>query len=307
MVQRYLSWAIGFCALLAAQATPASSGQAETSLTLLGTAGGPGGHVERAGIASLVKVNGRSYLIDAGEGVARQLALAGASERDVAGVFLTHLHDDHTAGLPSLISFAYTQSGGQVRKVQVIGPPRTKALVEGLLSYLNVNREIRTVEQPRLKAPPASYVEAREVEPGVVYSDENLRVTAAENTHFHIAANSTAVRNRSYAYRFETPGRVIVFTGDTGPSEKVAELARGADILVAEMISEKDIASIPPPILEHLLTEHLTATEVGKLAAAAKVKTLVLSHIRDVGEKDVAEIRRHFTGKILVGRDLQKL
>lgn len=273
----------------------------EARLTLLGTAGGPFGNAERSGIASLVTVDSHHYLIDAGTSVVRQLAKAGVAETDVASVFLTHLHDDHTAGLPALVSFAYTR---RAKSLQVFGPPRTKAFVDGTLGFLASNAEIRTLEQHPYLADPASVISGQNIGTGLVYSDERIKVHAVENTHFRLDKDALAARNKSYAYRFETPDKVIVFTGDTGPSLAVAKLAMHADILVAEMVSEKAIRSVPPDVLAHMLEEHLTATEVGNLAAKAQVSTLVLSHYRYVSEDDLVEIRRQFDGEIVVGKDL---
>jgi ribonuclease BN (tRNA processing enzyme) len=273
------------------------------SLTLLGTAGGPGARVDRAGIATLLQVNGKSYLIDAGEGVARQLVRAGLRETDIPLVFLTHLHDDHTAGLGALATFAFTlRSPG----MEVVGPLGTADLVTALVGVLNVNAEIR-MNQGRFPAPPSAFLKAREYQAGVVYDDGQVRVTAIENTHYDFPPNSPAARDRSYALRFAAGGKVIVFTGDTGPSPEVEKLAEGADILVSEMASAADRRSVPPFVLRHMEREHLSPTEVGKLATRAHVKMLVLSHIGIVERSDLAELRRAFAGPIVVGADLKRL
>ena len=289
-----------------ALAPAASASTAQASLLLLGTGGGPGGRVERAGIASLVTVKGRHYLVDAGEGVSRQLARAAIRETDLPVVFLSHLHDDHTAGLSPLMTFAYTLRG---RKMELIGPPGTERLAQGMLASLQPNAEIRMVEN-RLPLPPSGVFTARDVQPGLIYSDENVRVLAVENSHYHargpIPLHETAKRNRSYSFRFETPNRVIAFTGDTDTSDAVTELVRDADIMVSEMVTEADAASLPEPVRKTVPLGHLTPAEVGQLAARANVKMLVLSHIGIVGPADLAEVRRHFSGRIVLGQDLQR-
>ncbi len=272
-----------------------------TQLTLLGTAGGPGGHVYRSGIASLIRVGDHRYIIDAGEGVARQVVRAGNAETQIPFVFLTHLHDDHTAGLPALMTFVHTLNG---KGMKVIGPPQTESMIEGILGYMNTNSEIRAAE--RRISPPAELFSGEDVGTGLIYSDEAVKVIAVENSHFHLDKNPVAARNKSYSYRFETPDKVIVFTGDTGPSKAVENLAHGADILVAEMVSATDLADVPAYVVEHMLEEHLSPSEVGKLAATAQVKTLVLSHIRDVSADDVSQIKQYFTGKVFTGKDLDQ-
>ena len=133
-----------------------------------------------------------------------------------------------------------------------------------------------------------------------------MRVTAVENTHFNLSSESIAARNRSYAYSFVTPDKTVVFTGDTGPSDAVQQLAHGADILVAEIASATDIASVPESVREHMLKEHLTAAELGKLAANADVDTVVISHYREVSSQEVDEIARYFDGQIVIGQDLDQ-
>jgi ribonuclease BN (tRNA processing enzyme) len=250
-----------------------------------------------------VSVGDRHYLIDAGEGVSRQLASAELAETSVSAVFLTHLHDDHTAGLPSLMTFAYT---GRARKMNVYGPPNTSRLVEGALAFLGVSAEIRGAEAPGSRPALETVFEATEVGVGEIFDDGVVKVTAAENSHFNLGNDATAAHHRSYSYRFATPDRVIVFTGDTGPSDAVRRLAEGADILVAEMASAKDIASVPAFVREHMIEEHLTAEALGKLAAAAGVRTVVISHFRVVSAEDVEEVARHFDGRIVIGQDLDR-
>jgi ribonuclease BN (tRNA processing enzyme) len=252
-------------------------------------------------MASLISVGGSHYLIDAGDGVSGQLARAHLSERDVSVVFFTHLHDDHTSGLPGLMSFDFTRTGPGF---QIIGPPGTARLVSGALAFLQANTEIRMAEDKH--TPPERMFVARDVEPGVIYSDQNVRVIAAENSHFHLPADSPAARNKSYALRFESAGRVVVFTGDTGPSEAVTKLAKGADILVAEMASPADQKNLPPRLLDHVVHEHLSPAAVGEMAERAGVGTLILSHLKTVTPEDLAEVRRHFTGKVVAGEDLQR-
>lgn len=275
----------------------------DTVLTLLGTAGGPGGLPRGAGIASLISVGDKHYLVDAGEGVSRQISRANLSEADISTVFLTHLHNDHTAGLPSLMTFAHNgRSAGMV----IYGPPNTVRLVESALSYLSVNAEIRDAESRGRRQPPEAVFKAHDIGVGEVFDDGVVRVTAVENTHFNLSSESIAARNRSYAYRFVTPDKTVVFTGDTGPSDAVQQLALGADILVAEIASATDIASVPESVREHMLKEHLTAAELGKLAANADVDTVVISHYREVSSQEVDEIARYFDGQIVIGQDLDQ-
>ena len=282
----------------AAKTTPSKAG---TVLTLLGTGGGPIPNAKRAGIASLVTVDDHHYLVDAGNSVTHQLAKVGLRAKDIPIVFITHLHDDHTAGLPALMSFAYTTRS---KNMQIMGPPSTTEFMQGALAFLAANADIRMVEQSPHLSQPAEIISGKTIGTGLIFSDDKVRVSAIENTHFHLSKGSEPGSNKSYAYRFETNNKVIVFTGDTGPSEAVEILAEGADILVAEMVSEEMANMVPADVYAHMVEEHLTATEVGKLAAKANVGTLVLSHIKNVTDQDLLEIRSQFNGKVVVGTDL---
>ncbi len=281
----------------------AENSDTSTVLTLLGTAGGPGGDTSRAGIASLLTVNGTHYLFDAGEGVSRQLAYAGLIESDIHHVFITHLHDDHTVGLPSLISFAHTR---RTDGMTVYGPPNTTALLDGILAYQARDAEIRIAEQGQGLRDPFELFNSQDLGTGIVYEDSNVKIISVENTHYSIPDSHPASINKSYSYRVETADKVIVFTGDTGPSEAVEGLARGADILVSEMVTDAALASVPSFVMEHMLEEHLSTEEVGKLAQRADVGMLVLSHTGAVTQEEVDNIARFFNGTIVVGEDLAK-
>lgn len=271
-----------------------------TSITLLGTAGGPGGHTRRSGIASLVEVDGIRMLVDAGVGVVRQLTHLGLTVGDIDVVFLTHLHDDHTAGLPALMTFRHTMRRGPMT---LIGPPGTAALRDGVLAYMQANAAIRGQEGSLVDA--ATLFTAVDVEPGVVHSANGLTVTAAENTHY--ALTEFAAPQRSYSLRFDAADRSVVFTGDTGESRAVERLAGGADLLICEMVTDADIAQVPPPVQAHMRSEHLSPTQVGRLATAAGVGSVVLSHYTDASPDDLAAIRREYPGEVTAGQDLMRV
>jgi ribonuclease BN (tRNA processing enzyme) len=280
------------------QAPPAAD---STVLTLIGTQGGPGVTVNRAGESSLLAVRGRYYLIDAGIGASRRLAEAGVPLPSISKIFITHQHNDHTAGLFGLMTLYSNRKGG----LEIMGPPRTADFVAGAVALMRINWEIRAEEGGLPVADMAAMFKGRDVQPGLVYADENVRVTAMENTHFQFAAGSPASRNKSYAYRFQTPHKVVVFTGDTGAQPALAKFAEGADILVSEMVSPSVLNRVPEAGRFHMVNEHLSPTQVGQLARDAKVKMVVLSHVVGVTPEDVAAIGKFYSGKVVLGEDLQ--
>ncbi len=297
-----------------------------TILITLGTRSGPRPTIERAQSSNMLIVNGTPYLVDAGIGTTRRVTQAGLAIADIGRIFLTHLHDDHIGGLPALVTSEYNL--GRTAPVEIYGPPGTKALNDGMVQFLTISSEIRVSDGNR-SVLIGEIVRSHEVEPGVVYRDENVSVTAVENSHFNFPPDSPAFgKYRSYSYRFETLDKTIVFTGDTGPSEAVTELARGADLLVTEVtfasadeIREQRIASgtwdIMTPAeqedyLRHMVEEHLTQEEVGLMAERAGVETVVLTHLPNSGdpnddyERFREQVKIHFSGEVLVANDFSR-
>ena len=292
---------------------------AGTRLITLGTSAGPPPRAHRAQSSNLVTVNGTHYVIDAGDGVARRLAKVGINVREIGIVFITHHHDDHTAGLGTLLSVSWDQN--RTKPIHVYGPPRTEDLIKAAVQYFNISAEIRIADGGRT-VPIAQVFVGHDVGTGSIYQDENIKVTAVENSHFDFHEGAAAGKHKSYAYRFETTDRVIVFTGDTGPSDAITELAKGADLLVSEtsscqgrmqeMIDDGRWQAMTPAeqagIMRQATQGHMTLDEIGKMAAGANVKTVVLSHLTHKSGGDYTpwanEVTKHFSGRVLVAKDL---
>jgi ribonuclease BN (tRNA processing enzyme) len=283
------------------EAWPASPPPDTTVLTLIGTQGGPGLTVQRAGESSLLTVRGKRYLIDVGIGATRRLAEAKVTLPSLTAIFITHLHNDHTADLPGLMAIYASRQ----HPLEIIGPPRTADFVKGVRAILSINEEIRAEQGGQSVADADAMYKARDVQPGQVYSDDLVKVTAKENAHFHFTAGSKASPNKSYAYRFQTPHKVVVFTGDTGMDPGLAKFAEGADILVCEMVAARVGKAAAGPGRFHMVEEHLSPTQVGQLARDAKVKKLVLSHLVGADPEDIVEIKKWYSGDVVVGEDLQ--
>jgi ribonuclease BN (tRNA processing enzyme) len=294
---------------------------AGTRLITLGTSGGPPPRAHRAQSSNLLTVNGTHYVVDAGDGVARRLAKAGINVREIGIVFITHHHDDHTAGLSTLLSVSWDQQ--RTKPIHVYGPPRTEELVKATVQYFNISAEIRIADGGRT-VPIAEMFFGHDVGTGMIYQDANIKVTAVENSHFAFHEGPAASKHKSYAYRFETPDRVIVFTGDTGVSDAVTELAKDADLLVSEtsscqgrmqeMADDGRWQAMSPAeragITRQMIQGHMTLEEIGKMAASANVKTVVLSHLTHKADGDYTlwaeEVKKHFFGQVLVAKDLRE-
>mgnify|MGYP000855450260 CR=1 FL=1 len=298
---------------------PAPSG---TRLLTLGTAGGPLPTKDRAQVSNLLIANGVSYLVDAGDNVTRRIVQSGHDFRKIGKIFITHPHSDHTMGLATLMASAWEFQRSE--PIDIYGPPGIEALVSGALHYLTVNAEIRFAEGKT--APIAELFRAHDIQPGLIFQDKNVKVRAVENTHFNFPVGSPPHgKYKSYSYRFETPDRVVVFMGDSGPSEALIALAHGADLLVSEGVAVDDVVKVlerngswqakTPEAQKgwmlHMTQEHITPEEGGKIAAKAGAKTLVMSHlpptvnVSDEFQRYVDAAKKYFSGRIVVAKDLQ--
>ncbi|MBA5604260.1 MBL fold metallo-hydrolase [Duganella sp. FT3S] len=303
-------------------AAPAAMATAAgTRLILLGTGAGPIPRKDRSQPANLLVVGGRPYLIDAGNGVSRQLVRAGYVPSDVRTVFITHHHIDHNADMGALMSFAWVEDNkrrdASAPPMRFYGPAPTAALVQVAQQFLSVSERIFRAGVPM--APVAGRFEGYDVQaPGVVFRDDRIVVSAIENTHY---AGTAPGVDKSYSYRFDTPGRAIVFCGDTGPSEALTALAKDADVLVCEVndldASMKEVASgmqLPPQALmamrHHMEAQHITPEQIGQMAQKANVKSVVLTHFSPGldGEQDHGQytdgVRKYFHGPVIAGHDL---
>lgn len=279
-----------------------------TRLILLGTAGGPTPKPDRSAPANAVVVDGAIYVVDCGNGVARQMVKAGLDLGAIRHVFLTHQHSDHNADYGNLLWLAW--AARLHTRVDAWGPPPLAAMTRDFLRMNDYDIRTRIADEGR--PPLAPLIVPHELtRAGVVMRDERVTVTAALVAHPPVAP--------AFAYRFDTPGRSIVFSGDTRPTESLVALARDADVLVHEVMYEpaltKLIASEPNALRlrEHLLASHTTAAQVGQVATAAGVKTLVLTHFVPGGDPSLTDnvwrdaVAPHFKGRLVVGRDLLEL
>lgn len=292
----------------AAVATAARAAEPRRSrLVLLGTGGGPTPKPNRSAPAQAIVVDGAVYVVDCGNGVARQLVLAGLPLKALRAVFVTHQHSDHNADYGNLLLLAW--AADLATKVDAYGPPPLKEMTRLFLQMDAYDIRTRIADEGRPDL--AKLIAVHEItDDGPVMQDGRVKVTCVRVRHPPVEP--------AFAYRFDCPDRSIVISGDTAPSEALVRLARGADVLVHEVMylpAVDRIAAAEPnarTLKAHLLAAHTPAEEVGRIATEAGVKTLVLSHFVPGGPgiSDAeweAAVRPHFAGKIVVGRDLLEL
>lgn len=275
-----------------------------TKLILLGTAGGPTPKASRSAPAQVVMVNDAAYVIDCGNGVARQMAMAGIPLSAIRAVFVTHHHSDHNADYGNLLLLAW--ASGLDHVINTFGPPPLSHMTEKFMEMNQFDIETRIADEGR--PPFAPLIRVGEVTGGgIIYEDENVRVTSALVEHPPL---ETAL-----AYRIDTPDRSIVVSGDTARSQNLIDLARGADVLVHECIDvdalERMIAGEPNAkrLRQHLIDSHTSVLDIGLIAQEAAVKKLVLSHLvpSDSSVEDAAwhsRASKNFDGDVIVGSDL---
>lgn len=287
-------------------------------ILMLGTHGGPGLTKERSEPASVLIVDGRPYLIDCGIGTMRRLLDAGVRSDAIGTIFITHNHPDHALGLVDVMAndFLSVDFGprGRGRTFNIYGPPQTPALVQAAYNFIRIPYSIFAAEHlgaSTLVDPFRAHVIDHN---GLVYQDDKIRVTAVENTHYQLMPAKYHKIMQSYSYRFQTPSGVIVFTGDTGPSPAVEKLATGADVLVSEVAM---VAGVPEgrgatpnqsALAAHMRMEHLPVEDLGKMAAKAQVKAVVMHHFVPANhtERFVEGVKKYYSGLVYAGADLQR-
>jgi len=273
----------------------------ETSrIILLGT-GTPNAEPDRSGPSLALITGGISYLVDSGPGVVRQANKAfknGITELEASKLnlaFLTHLHSDHTAGLPDLILTPWVL--GREEPLVIYGPSGLKSMTAQILSAYETDILERTHSlQP---SDDSGYkVDAHEIEPGIIYRDGNVSIEAFRVNHGSLDA---------FGYRFYLPDRIVTISGDTAPFDGQADVYSGSDILIHEVYSNKGFLNYPPEWQKYHASVHTSATELAEIASVVKPDLLILYHqlLNGVTEEELLdEIRAEYSGEVVSGHDL---
>jgi ribonuclease Z len=263
----------------------------------LGT-GSPIPDPQRAGAATLVKVDGRQLLFDCGRAVVMRMAGAGSLPLLLEQVFLTHLHSDHTTDLNDVITTRWVMSPVE-SPLPVTGPPGTAGLVDRTLAMLSDDVGYRRGHHDDLAWDPSCTV--TEVLDGIAYEADGLRVLAAPTDHRPVTP--------TVGYRIEYGGRVVAIAGDTVPCEGLDRLCAGADVYVQTVLRDDLVRAVPSPRLQDVLDYHSTCEDAGRTAARAGVGTLVLTHpvpapFPGTEGEWVDRARGDFTGEVVLAHDL---
>lgn len=296
------SAAVGLAAPALAQVKP------RTKIVFLGTKGGPRVGIGASNPANLVMVNDTPIVVDCGMGVSRQLVAAGVPIPSLKYIFISHHHSDHNLEYGNLFYNAW--AAGLSTPIHSFGPKGIEAMTR---AYWELNKfDVETRIEDEGRPDPRPLLIAKDItDDGVVLQTPDVRVTAFRTPHPPIVDN--------FAYKFETPDGVVVFSSDTAYNPKLAEFAKGADVLVHEamylpavdrlVIKTRNGATLK----KHLLASHTSTEDVGRIAAAAGVKVLVLSHFVPGDDPEVSDddwtrdVKKNFSGRIVVAKDLMQL
>jgi ribonuclease BN (tRNA processing enzyme) len=293
--------------LAAVAADPAVARQpgSQTQIVLLGT-GAVRADPQRSGPATAIVVNDTPYIVDAGPGIVRRAAAAfnkgvkGLAVEKLQTGFITHLHVDHTVGYPDLIFTPWVS--GRNTPLRMYGPAGLEAMTKAILVAWQADIEIQTkgLEQ---RSPAGIAVDVHEIKPGAIYQDGNVKVIAFPVHHGDWP--------EAFGYRFETPDRTVVISGDTAPSPGVIDNCQRCDVLIHEAYSEEYLPPAVPNWREYRSKYHTTTTQLAEIANKAQPRLLIVYHRgvllpgREISDEQyLTEIQRTYHGKVVIGQDL---
>lgn len=307
-----LTFILLFCITLVVQTNAQRdfSNSETTQVVLLGS-GTPVADPYRSGCSVAIIVNAMPYIVDFGPGVVRQLsaltpyfaepgkAIDGLDLNNLTRAFLTHLHSDHSSGYADLILTPWGVGGsGRNQPLEVHGPVGLNNMTEHILKAYEADIEYR-IHGIQQNNDSGWRVNSHEItEEGVIYQDSNVKVEAFPAPH--------GTWDNAWSFKFTTPDKTIVISGDTRPSDKLVKYAKDVDILIHGVYSRKLMHWAG---MDYFSTHHTSTTQLGEIAKKAQPKTLVLYHVMPSGvnpQDYLDEIAEIYKGKVIFGNDLDK-
>ena len=287
---------------------PGQTSTETTKVIILGS-GHPAPDPDRQGPALAILVNGSAYLVDAGTGIVRQATAAAKNgypelrPPNLGRVFLTHLHSDHTLGLPDLLLSSWVF--GRSAPFELHGPKGSAIMIENIHNAWMEDITIRTTGFQKANQT-GHLTNVHEFSAGPIFEDDNIKVTAIAVPH--------GDWKQAYGFRFETADRIIVISGDTSPSEDIVDACNPCDLLIHEVYT-REVGAQPDGQgiagmnwQRYFSSFHTSTEELGKLATKANPGLLLLTHYMQLGltsdEEMVSQIREHYDGPLQIGVDL---
>ncbi|MBN2017436.1 MAG: MBL fold metallo-hydrolase [Candidatus Cloacimonetes bacterium] len=275
-----------------------------TKVIILGT-GNPNPNPEHSGCAVLILVDEKPYVVDFGANVVRQIAALtpeyGGSLHELqietlSTAFCTHLHSDHTLGLPDLILTPWIM--GRTEPLALFGPKGIKKMAENILGAYETDIRYRIHGHEPISGT-GWKVDVHEINEGIIFQDEHIIVEAFPVAHGDI---------ETYGFRFTTPDKTVVISGDTSPCDNIISFSKDADILIHEVYSQKGFETLPPEWKKYHAAHHASTKQLADIANRCKPKLLVTYHMLfwKTTSKDILnEIQQSYSGKVVVAHDLQ--
>ena len=273
-------------------------------VTLLGT-GSPQPVIDRFGPGVLAQAGGETLLFDCGRGVTQRLFQLGVKLGDANKLFLTHLHSDHTVGIPDLWLTGWLEPPWGQRKgaFQVFGPAGTRNMMENLERAYDWDIRTRIADQKLAKENVA--VSVTEIKEGIVYDHDGVKVTAFEVDHGDLV-------KPAFGFRVDYGGRSAVISGDTRFNENLIKHATGTDLLIHQVAAVRP-ELLASPVFQVILAHHTKPEEAGVVFARTKPKLAVFYHfsllgtpqVKPMTAQEVVELaQKSYTGPLLAGEDL---
>lgn len=274
-------------------------------VTLLGT-GVPQPSIERFGPATLVQAGGENFLFDCGRGASQRLWQQKISLGSVNKLFLTHLHSDHTVGIPDLwlTGWLPTLFGNRSSPLQVWGPEGTTVLTEGLQKAYRWDIDVRMQENNKSES--GILINAKNISEGVVYDEGGVKITA-------FLVNHSDIIDSALGFRLDYGGHSVVISGDTRYSENLIKYAKGADVLIHEVAIAAPEAVEKSKVTRQILSYHTSPEEAGKLFSLVKPRLAVYTHIAIVSivpgispptiDSIISRTKKNYNGRLEAGVD----
>lgn len=300
-----LAAAVGL-ALVGNAAWAAETGDPKIRLLLLGTKGGPSIlQTKSLPQSTVLMVGNDAYLLDAGYGASLRLVEAGIPLRNLKGIFITHLHSDHVVDYPAVLMNGW--ASGLKTPIKVFGPQGIGEMTEHAWKTFDVDINLRIVDEG--KPDPRPLVTTQVIKEGLVYQDQNMKVSAVSVPH------PPFDKGQAFAFKFEVGGKNIVLSGDTNYSADLAKFAKDADVFISEVVHVEGVQRLADRIgngsklAEAIISHRVTAEDVGRMASDAKVKKVVLSHFVPADDPTLtaehwhSAVAKTYAGEIVVGHD----
>lgn len=291
---------------LCAGASAADGDQPNVRLLLLGTKGGPSIlQTKSLPQSTVLMVGNDAYLFDAGYGASLRLVEAGIPLRNIKGIFITHLHSDHVVDYPAVLMNGW--ASGLKTPIKVFGPQGIQEMTDHAWKTFDVDINLRIADEG--KPDPRPLVTTQAIKDGAVYQDDNIKVSAVAVPH------PPFDKGQAFAFKLEAGGKTMVISGDTNYSPDLAKFATDADVFVSEVVHVEAVQRLADRIgngatlAKAIISHHVTAEDVGRMATDAKVKKVVLTHFVPADDPALtadmwrSAVAKTYNGEIVVGHD----